>query len=293
MMDTLGVGNASHGANIVDITLENFQQIMVQESQHKLILVDFWAEWCEPCKDLMPILEKLAGEYQQHLILAKVDCDKQQEVAAQFGIRNLPTVMVVQNGQPVDGFAGVQPESQIREMLAKYLPNPEDELLQQAASLVQQGDYTAAFPIAKQAYEMNNQNLDAKYLFADCLVETGSVDVAEELLNTIGLADQDNRYQVITGKVELAQQAADSPEIQQLQSALEADPSDLQVKVNLAVALQQAHRANEALPLLLEVLQKDLAFGDAKKLMLDMMNALPDGDPLKSEYRRKVYSLLY
>ncbi len=111
---------ANSQATIVDITVENFQQIIIEASQDKLVLIDFWADWCEPCKDLMPILEKLAGEYSQHLILAKVDCEAQQEVAAQFGIRSLPTVMVVQNGQPVDGFAGVQPEQQIREMLAKY-----------------------------------------------------------------------------------------------------------------------------------------------------------------------------
>lgn len=292
-MENLDVGNVSNAANIVDITVENFQQIMVQESQNKLVLVDFWADWCEPCKDLMPILEKLAAEFSQHLILAKVDCDRQQEVAAQFGIRSLPTVMVVQNGQPVDGFAGVQPESQIREMLAKYLPNPEDELLQKAAELVQQGDYNAAFPISKQAFEINDNNIDAKYLFLDCLVETGSVNKASELLATIGLADQDSRYNVIEGKIELARKAADSPEIQQLQRAVEGAPDDLQAKVDLAVALQQAHRADEALPLLFDVLQRDLAFGEAKKLMLDMINALPDGDALKSQYRRKVYSLLY
>ncbi len=101
---------ANSQATIVDITVENFQQIIIEASQDKLVLIDFWADWCEPCKDLMPILEKLAGEYSQHLILAKVDCEAQQEVAAQFGIRSLPTVMVVQNGQPVDGFAGVQPD---------------------------------------------------------------------------------------------------------------------------------------------------------------------------------------
>lgn len=292
-MNNLEMGNVTRGANIVDITLENFQQVMIQESQSKLVLVDFWADWCEPCKDLMPILEKIAAQYSEHLILAKVDCDAQQEVAAQFGIRSLPTVMVVQNGQPVDGFAGVQPESQIREMLAKYLPNPEDELLAQASDVIQQGDYTAAFPIAKQAFETNPDNVDGKYLYIDCLIETGAINQASELLTTIGLVDQDNRYQVLTGKIELAQQAANSPEIQQLQQTVEQAPDNLQAKVELAVALQQAHRAEEALSLLLAVLQRDLAFGDAKKLMLDMINALPDGEPLKSQYRRKVYSLLY
>ncbi|WP_052010106.1 MULTISPECIES: thioredoxin [unclassified Alteromonas] len=284
---------ANTQATIVDITVENFQQIIVEASQEKVVLIDFWAPWCEPCKDLQPILEKLAGEYSEHMILAKVDCEAQQEVAAQFGIRNLPTVMVVQNGQPVDGFAGVQGEPQIREMLSKYLPNPEDELLATAGKAIQQGDYAAALPAAKEALALNESNVNAKYMLIDCFIETGSIDVAKQLLSEIKLVDQDSRYQTLNGKIELAEQAADTPEIRQLQSVVESNPNDLQAKVDLAVQLQQANKAQDALALLYAVLKKELGFGNARKLMMDMMNALPDGDPLKSEYRRKVYSLLY
>ena len=284
---------ATTQATIVDITVENFQQIIVEASQEKVVLIDFWAPWCEPCKDLQPILEKLAGEYSEHMILAKVDCEAQQEVAAQFGIRNLPTVMVVQNGQPVDGFAGVQGEPQIREMLGKYLPNPEDELLATAGKAIQQGDYAAALPAAKEALALNESNVNAKYMLIDCFIETGSIDVAKQLLSEIKLVDQDSRYQTLNGKIELAEQAADTPEIRQLQSVVESNPDDLQAKEDLAVQLQQANKAQDALALLYAVLKKELGFGNARKLMMDMMNALPDGDPLKSEYRRKVYSLLY
>ncbi|WP_414829592.1 thioredoxin [Alteromonas sp. H39] len=284
---------ATNTATVVDITVENFQQVILQDSQEKLVMIDFWADWCEPCKDLMPILEKLAGEYSEHMILAKVDCDAQQEVAGQFGIRSLPTVMLVKDGQPVDGFAGVQPEAQIREMLAKYLPNPEDDALQEAAQLAAAGDYQAAFPIVKQAVDINPDNIDAKYLYIDCLIETGSVSQAKEQLATIKLVDQDSRYQALNGKIELAEQAAETPEIKQLQEAVANEPDNLQYKIDLAVQLQQAHKADEALELLYTVLKKDLNFGDARKLMLDMVNALADGDPLKSEYRRKVYGLLY
>lgn len=286
-MDTLMTNN------VINLTVENFQQVVLQDSTEKLVVIDFWAEWCEPCKDLMPILDKLAGEYRAHMILAKVDCDQQQEVAAQFGIRNLPTVIVVKDGQPVDGFAGVQPEAQIREMLAKYLPSPEDEFLQQAAVLVSEGNYSAAFPMAKQAFEINAENIDAKFLYIDCLIETGSIEQAKTLLGEIKLVDQDSRYQALNGKVELAEQASQSPELLQLQQAVAEQPDNLQLKVDLAVQLQQAHKSEEALELLFGVLLKDMGFGDAKKLMLDMINALPDGDVLKSAYRRKVYSLLY
>jgi putative thioredoxin len=283
----------NHPSNIIELTLENFQDIVIQQSQEKLIIIDFWAEWCEPCKDLMPVLHKLAQENAQHVILATVDCDKQQEIAGQFGVRNLPTVMLVKGGQPVDGFAGVQPEAQIREMLAKHLPAPEEGMLIEAAELIAAGDHSAAFPLAKQAYELNSESLDAKLLLTDCYVELGYVDQAKAILQTVGLVDQDGRYGALQGKIELAEQAAESPEIKALQDKLAASPDDLDTKVQLSIQLQQANQNEEALALLYSVLTTDLNYGDARKTFLDMVNALADGDPLKSNYRRKIYSLLY
>ncbi|WP_413365809.1 thioredoxin [Alteromonas sp. AMM-1] len=279
--------------NIVDLTVENFQQVILEISREKVVLIDFWAEWCEPCKDLMPVLEKIARDYPDTLLLAKVDCDRQQEVAAQFGIRNLPTVMVVKDAQPVDGFAGVQPESEIRAMLAKYLPSPEDEYLKKASECLAEGDYAAAFPFAKQAYDINPGNIDSKFLYIDCLVETGALEQAKNLLGEIKMVDQDHRYQSLQAKIELAEQAADTPEIRALFEQVEAQPDNLQLKVDLAVALYRVQRSAEALELLHGVLLKDFGFGEAKKTMLDVINALPDGDALKSTYRRKLYSLMY
>ena len=124
-------------------------------------------------------------------------------------------------------------------------------------------------------------------------MELGQINQAKALLATIGLVDQDAMYKSILGKIELAEQAAESPEIIALQQELAADPDNMELKLKLAVQLHQANQVEEALELALTILIKDLNFGDAKKLTLDMINALPDGDPLKSKYRRKVYSLLY
>lgn len=281
------------GPAIVDITVDNFQSIIIEASMEKLVMVGFWANGFDACNELFPVLEALAGEYSQHMIFAKVNCEEQQQIAAQFGVRDLPTVIFVQNGQPVDGFAGVQPQNAIREILQKYLPSPEDEFIAQAQEFIAQGDYQSAFSPAKQALEANAENIDARYLFIDCAIETGSIDHAKTLLGEIKLVDQDSRYQTLQGKIELAEQAAESPEIKALQAQVEIEPDNLQIKVELAVQLQQANKAEDALGLLLSVLKKDLNFGDAKKTMLDMINALPDGEPLKSLYRRKVYALLY
>jgi putative thioredoxin len=279
--------------NPLDITLENFQHVILEESKAKIVMIQFWAPWSEPCTELTPLLQRIASEYQNDLLYARVNCDEQQEIAGQFGVRGLPTVILVKDGQPLDGFAGPQEENQIREMLDKHLPKAEDALLNSALELVEQGNYHEAFNFAKQAFELNNERPDIRLMMADCYVEVGQAELAKKLLSQVKLADQDAKYHAIQGKIELAEQAADSPEIQQLQTELDADPENMDIKVKLAVQLHQAHRNEEALILLISVLRKDLGFGDAKKITLDMINALPDGDPLKSQYRRKIYSLLY
>lgn len=279
--------------NIVNITPENFEQIIIEASKHKLVMVDFWAEWCEPCKSLTPILEKVAKDYANDLILAKVDCDAQQSISMQFGVRNLPTVILVKDSQPIDGFAGLKSEQEVRELLEQHLPNPEDGLYQQALALCEENNYNDAFPIAKEAYDLNPESIDLRLLLAGIYVELGRVDPAKEIMDTIGLADQDGQYQAVMSKIQLAEQAADTPEIQALQKALSEDPDNMDVKVSLAIQLQQANRNEEALELLLQVLKKDLNFGEARKSALDIINALPDGDALASKFRRKLYSLMY
>jgi putative thioredoxin len=279
--------------NIVPITLENFQQVIIEQSKQTLIMVGFWAEWDESSLQTMGLLEKIAVEYPNDLILAKVNCDEQQQIAQQFGVRGLPTVMLVKDSQPIDGFAGPQEEQEIRALLEKHLPKVEDGLLSQAQALIEEQDYQQAFGLAKQAYDIDDQRADIKFVLADIYIELGRIAQAKELLETIGLVDQDHQYGVLLGKIELAEQAADSPELKALEAELEASPDNLELKVKLGVQLQQANRTEEALELLLSVLKKDLNFGEAKKLTLDMINALPDGDPLASTYRRKIYSLLY
>jgi len=124
--------------HIVEISQENAQALLIDESFKRPVLIDFWADWCAPCKSLMPILETLANEYAGAFLLAKVNADEQQAITSQFGVRSLPTVMLVKDGQPVDGFTGAQPEPQVRELLEKYLPKPWDLQLQSANELISQ-----------------------------------------------------------------------------------------------------------------------------------------------------------
>ena len=202
--------------NVINITPENFQQVILQDSQTQVVMVEFWAEGYEPSQQLAPVLVNVAAKFSGNLIHARVDCQKQQEIAGQFGVQNLPTVILVKEGQPIDGFAGVQTEAEIITTFEKHLPKPEDALYEQAVELVSTGDYQEAYTVLKQAYDMDARRADIKLLLADCQVELGQIKQAKALLDTIGLVDQDALYNSILGKIELAEQAADSPEIKAL-----------------------------------------------------------------------------
>lgn len=279
--------------NIISLTIENFSDVVVEQSQSKLIAVCFWANQEPTSVEVKQSLTKIAANYTNHLVVAMVNVEEQPQITAQFGVRGLPTVILVSQGQPVDGAAGPMEEAQLLDLLQKHLPQPEDDLLAQASQLVTDGDYQQGYTLVKQAYDLAPERADVILLLADCSIELGQVDAAKTLLSKVRLVDQDTQYHALLGKIELAEKAAESPEILELQKQLENDPDNLQLKITLAIQLQQAHKTELALELLYEVVQKDMTFADAKKTILDMVNALPDGDPLKSKYRRKIYSLLY
>ncbi|WP_444885693.1 thioredoxin [Microbulbifer sp. PSTR4-B] len=280
---------------IVDVTAENAQQVLIEESMNRPVLVDFWADWCEPCKQLMPVLEKLANEYAGQFLLAKVNADTEQMIAGQLGVRSLPTVMLLKEGQPVDGFAGVQPESQIREMLDKYLPKPWDIKLQQAQALIGEDKVDEALPLLRQAYAESSERVDIAKHLAALLLDQNRAAEAETVLSKILLADQDAEYQRLMAQLELKQQAADTPEIQALQKALEQNPQDYDSAYKLAVQYSQANRHEEALELLLDILRKDMNFADgaAKQAFLDMVKSLGAGDPIATQYQRKLMTLMF
>ena len=279
--------------NIVTLNLENFQAIMVEESAKKLVVVYFWAQWDAPSVAQLDVITQFVGKYPNDILLATVNCDEQAEIVQQFGVRGLPTTMLIKDGQPVDGFSGPQNEQELQATFADHIPKPEDELFNQAKALIAESDYQQAYSLLKQAHELDAKRADIKIAFADASVESGNLEQAKQLVLQIGLVDQHAEYHAVMGKIELAEKASQSPELLELQEKHAKQPDDLDIKVALAIQLQQAHKSQEALALLFEVVQKDLNFGDAKKTMLDMLNALADGDTLKSVYRRKLYSLLY
>lgn len=279
--------------NVVDITPDNFQQVIVEESKTKLIVIGFWTARDPACVELMANVQALLVNYPQAVIFAKIDVDAQQQIAMQFGIQSVPTVALFKDAKPVDSFVGMKEGTELEAFLQPHLPKEEDIALAECQALIVAGDYTTAFGLAKKAYELAPERTDIKMAFADVCINSGKIEDAEALLQSIKMIDQDAYYNSLVSAMELAKTAADSPEIKALQQQLEQQPDDNELKVKLAVQLSQGNRNEEALELLFSVLKRDMAFGEAKKIFLDILATLPDGDPLTSTYRRKMYSLLY
>lgn len=280
---------------IVNIDESNAAQLLIEESHKRPVVVDFWADWCEPCKVLMPMLEKIAAEYQGAFLLAKVNADEQQMIAQQFGVKSLPTVMVIQDGQPVDGFAGAQPETEVRTMLEKYLPKPWDGLLLQAQEFMQQGNFQAALMPLRQAWEDSGQRYDITVAYVHALIESMRLDEAEQVLSGIRMVDQDAAFEQLQAQLVIKREAAKSPEIEALEAQLAQSPDDLDVRHQLAIQYTNAQQFKAAMDHLVEILQKELDHGDGatKKALLDTIASLGKGDPLAVEYQRKLYSLLH
>ena len=281
--------------NVVDIDQNNAQQYLIDESFNRPVVVDFWADWCAPCKQLMPLLEKLADEYAGAFLLAKINADEQQGISQQLGVKSLPTVMVFKDGQPVDGFAGAQPETAVREMLQKHLPSPWDAKIADATELLDQGDTSGALALLRSAWEESNKLLEITLAYAGALVEGNRLDEAEEVLKEVRLVDRDALHEQLMAQIELKREAGKSPEVEALESELASDESNHSVRVKLAVQLTTGAHYRDALEHLLVVLRADRDWnnGEAKRLYLDTIASIGKGDPLAAEYQRKLFSILY
>ncbi|WP_145585040.1 co-chaperone YbbN [Yersinia intermedia] len=278
----------------IDITETNLHQTL-EQSMAVPVLFYFWSERSQHCLQLTPVLDKLAAEYAGQFILARVDCDAEQMVASQFGLRSIPAVYLFKDGQPVDGFQGPQPEEVIRELLQRVLPKPEELKVAEAVQLLSEGNVQEALPLLKDAWALSGQNSEIGLQLAEVQIQLNRSEDAEAVLATIPLQDRDTRYQGLIAQIELLKQAADTPEIQQLQQQLTEQPDNVELAVQLALQLHQVGRNEEALELLLSHLKKDLAAanGTARKTLMDILAALGTGDALAAKYRRQLYSLLY
>lgn len=279
--------------NSVAITLENFQQVILEESKNKLILVDFWAQQIPESIELRDKLANALADHADTILYATVDCETQGQVAQQFGLQGLPTAILVKDGQPQDGLSGPQTDEHIGEFLAKYLPKEEDTLLQQASLLLHENNVNEAFKLITQAHQIDSDRADIKFVLADVYIQTGKIAEAEALLASVMMVDQGSEYQSLMAKLELASQAADSPEIKALEAKLQQNPENVELQQQLAAQYSQVNRHEEALIILFKLVRSNGSDSVSKDLLLDVLKSLPDGDSLATKYRRKLYTLMY
>lgn len=276
----------------------NFEQLVIENSFHKPVLVDFWAEWCAPCKALMPMLAKITEEYAGELLLAKVNCDIEQDIVMRFGIRSLPTVVLFKDGQPVDGFAGAQPEAAIREMLKPHVAEPAPtaaDPMEAAQALFAEGRFADTEALLKQVLTEDNENAAALILYARCLAERGELGEAETVLNAV---KGDEHKQALAGaKAQLTflRQAADLPDAATLKSRLAQNAEDDEALYQLAVQQLARQQYDAALDGLLKLFVRNRSYSEGlpHKTLLQVFDLLGGDHPLVTTYRRKLYQAIY
>lgn len=278
-----------------DATAATFEDTVIRASLETPVLVDFWASWCEPCKTLGPLLEKLAADYNGAFLLARVDVEQEQELAAAFQIRSVPTVMLVKGGQLVDGFPGALPEAQLKEFLGHHGIEPAEAAVAEQADVVAPPlDPHAEVVRLRHAVDAEPDKAELKLDLALSLLQTGATGEAERLLDALpaNLATDDR---TIKGRARLGFSAllVDAPPAEVLEAAITADPTDLRARHLLGVRHLVSGDVEAGLIQFIEMLQRDRGYenGLARKTLIDAFRILEDED-LVSRYRRKMSSLL-
>ena len=279
---------------IIEVTRENFPQLM-EASFEVPVLLDFWAGWCQPCLVLMPVLAGLAEEYRGKFLLGKLNTEEQQEIAARFGIRSIPTVKLFRDGRPVDEFMGALPERAVREFLDRHVALESDALVQEARKLLLAGNADDAVAVLNEARQTDPDNPRVLLALAEAQAATGDVPGAETILNSLPANEQQKPgVTALRSRLFFEGQLAGAPAAAELESRLAADPGDHQALFQLALCkvVDKDHEA--AMELLLQLMQKDRGFGDeaGRRTLLKVFDLLGD-DPRVGQYRRRMASLLH
>lgn len=296
------MSNDAAGANglIKDTTTQTFMADVIQESMKQPVLVDFWAEWCGPCKQLGPMLEKAVLAAKGKVKLVKMDIDKHPQIAGQLGVQSIPAVFAFSKGQPVDGFMGAIPESQIKEFISRIAGpggDPDTEaLLAEAEALLNEGDGAAAAQLFAQIFEQDAENLKAIAGLARCALAAGELEQAKATLSlTPKGKENDPVIASARAALELAEQANDVGDLQALARQVEAEPKNFQAKFDYALALAAANRREEAVDQLLDIARRDRKWNDdgARKQLVQFFEAWGPMDENTIYGRRRLSSILF
>jgi putative thioredoxin len=283
---------ATTASHIIDVSERDFASAVLERSKQVPIVVDFWAAWCGPCRVLGPVLERLAAEMNGGFLLAKVDVDRNQRLAAQFGVQGIPAVKAFRDGKIVDEFTGALPESQVRAWLKKLVPSQVDQLVQ-AAQQLEHNDPAAATARYREALRHDPAHGPALLGLGRVLALQGDPEAADLLQQIRSGTPEYPTAQALLPLAELLGAAQGS--IAEAQQRLERDPGDTAARWTLAALLTQQQQWEAALGALLTIVQRDRAFASdgARRMMLALFAALGDQHPLVSRYRRQLASYLF
>ncbi|MBB4212522.1 thioredoxin [Rhodothalassium salexigens DSM 2132] len=278
-----------------------FAQDVIDASQEALVLVDFWADWCQPCKQLTPALEAAVRKARGKARLVKINVDQNQGLAAQLRIQSLPTVYVFKDGRPVDGFQGAVPESQITQIIDAHASegSGNDQIeaaLDQAAQLLDAGDAETAAALYAQILQADGEEKRALAGLAQAQLKLGQPDEARALLDAVPEAERAKPpFSQVQAALDLAAQATAAGDPQALKARIEKDPDDLAARYDLALALAAAGDRAGAGDQLLEILRRDRSWNDdaARKQLVTLFEAAGPTDSFTLEYRRALSSLLF
>lgn len=295
-----GAPGAPAGDLIKDVTTASFRQDVIAESMNRPVLVDFWAPWCGPCKQLTPVLEKVVQAAAGKVVLAKMNIDEHPSIAGQLGIQSIPAVIAFDKGRPVDGFMGAVPEGQIKELIDRLAgpggPSPIDAALGEAAALIEEGDLAGASELFAAVLEQEPDNITALAGLAKLQLDAGEVENAKRVLAMVPEEKaSDPALAGIRAALDLAEQAASLGDLAGLQKTVEANPDDHQARFDLALGLAAGNKRDQAVDHLIEIRRRDKTWNDdaARKQLLQFFEAWGVMDPDTIRGRRKLSTLLF
>ncbi|MEX0604842.1 MAG: thioredoxin [Marinobacter sp.] len=281
---------------IFNATAENFQEKVMQASMQTPVLVDVWADWCGPCKQLTPVLEKLANDYKGGFVLAKVNADEQQELTSSLGVRSLPTVILVKNGQAVDGFSSALPEGEVRKVLDKHVEAPAENPHTKAHRLWEEGDLDGALTVLTELNQNDSSDLKVLIDLAQIKAELGDMETAEQVLNSLPPEEKmQPQARQLAARLKFMKQAGEVPPMQELEKTLEANPKDSAALHQLALQHVLKDNNAEAMDLLIRLIQSDAGYknGIAKTTLVELFDKLGNNNADVRTYRRKLYTLMH
>ncbi len=293
-------GKAAADSAVKDTTTQGFIKDVIEESKHQPVLVDFWAPWCGPCKQLTPILEKAVKAAKGKVKLVKMDIDKHPDIPGQMGIQSIPAVIAFSNGQPVDGFMGALPEAQVvafLERLTKGKVGPEErDLMKEADEALAAGDAAGAANLYGELIAQDGGNVAALAGLARCYVQTGALDQAKQTLDLVPEAKRSEAPAAAArAALDVAEQAKKVGPIDELERSVAANPLDHQARFDLATGLNAHGKRAEAADHLLAIIKRDRKWNDdgARKQLVQFFEAWGPTDEATLDGRKKLSSILF